>query len=439
MKIIVTIILFVMMSASSFSNGLSLNSIGPKALGMGGAMIGLADDYSAVYWNPAGITQLQNAQIAVFGTAIMPTGTYKFDKYQIDATTKSNQYISPSIMAYVPLLKGDLTIGLSMFVPAGLGAEWDGAELAVLGGGQEFKWSNELGVIDFSPVIAYKFNEKLSFGVAFNIHYGMLDMSRPVDMFDYTDPENPVPGEDRVMDSQYEESSTGMGYGVSIGVLYKATDYLSVGVSFKTKNTLSMTGDATNTAMPIFGQAMGVDIPLESELERDLSWPMWIGGGIAVKPMDKLTVTIDAQWSQWSDALTIMNTKYAGWPNMENPGQPAEEDIEMNWEDALQLRFGVQYEVSDKFALRGGLYHDPAPAPDESMNIIFPSNTYLGVTFGTSYKFTDAIAVDFGFEYLMGDDRDVPEYEDPEIKAMPGIHHMDILAFGIGVSYTFGK
>ncbi len=34
--------------------------LGSKALGMGGAFSGLADDYSAVYWNPAGLAQLSN-------------------------------------------------------------------------------------------------------------------------------------------------------------------------------------------------------------------------------------------------------------------------------------------------------------------------------------------------------------------------------------------
>ncbi|MCK5740694.1 MAG: outer membrane protein transport protein, partial [Chlorobi bacterium] len=364
MKIIVTIILFAMMSASSFANGLSLNSIGPKALGMGGAMIGLADDYTAVYWNPAGITQLENAQIGVFGTAILPTATYKYAAAGIDATSMSNQYISPSIMGYVPLLKGDLTIGVSMFVPAGLGIEWAGADLKNFSGQSqtEFKWSNEIGVINISPVIAYKFNEKFSVGAALNIHYGMFDMHRPMDLMN-----GAAPGQDGFMDTQYEESSTGMGYGVSLGALFKATDYLSVGVSFKTKNTLSMTGDANNPLMAAMG------LSADSEFERDLSWPMWVGGGIAVKPMDKLTVTLDAQWSQWSESMESIVTTYNDWVMQD--GNAVVETMHMNWEDALQLRFGVQYEVSDKFALRGGLYHDPAPAPDESMNIIFPSNT----------------------------------------------------------------
>jgi hypothetical protein len=37
--------------------------IGAKARGMGGAFIGLADDPSALYWNPAGLSQLEYPQI----------------------------------------------------------------------------------------------------------------------------------------------------------------------------------------------------------------------------------------------------------------------------------------------------------------------------------------------------------------------------------------
>ena len=33
----------------------SLDTIGTRAQGMGGAFVGVADDASAVYWNPAGL------------------------------------------------------------------------------------------------------------------------------------------------------------------------------------------------------------------------------------------------------------------------------------------------------------------------------------------------------------------------------------------------
>jgi len=53
-RVLIISILFSIAVFSLFANGLSLNSVGPKALAMGGAFIGQADDLSAFYWNPAG-------------------------------------------------------------------------------------------------------------------------------------------------------------------------------------------------------------------------------------------------------------------------------------------------------------------------------------------------------------------------------------------------
>src|ERR1035438_4473900 len=36
--------------------------IGPRAVAMGQAQVGLADDVYATYWNPAGLAQLQNRE-----------------------------------------------------------------------------------------------------------------------------------------------------------------------------------------------------------------------------------------------------------------------------------------------------------------------------------------------------------------------------------------
>ena len=51
----------------ALGNGFYTPGVGPRASAMGGAFIGLADDYSAVYWNPAGITQIQGMEVTVTG------------------------------------------------------------------------------------------------------------------------------------------------------------------------------------------------------------------------------------------------------------------------------------------------------------------------------------------------------------------------------------
>ena len=39
--------------------------VGVRAMGMGGAFVGVADDFTAMYWNPAGLAQMQRREVQV--------------------------------------------------------------------------------------------------------------------------------------------------------------------------------------------------------------------------------------------------------------------------------------------------------------------------------------------------------------------------------------
>ncbi|MFA6470387.1 MAG: hypothetical protein WCW35_15945, partial [Bacteroidota bacterium] len=39
------------------------NGVGSRALGMGNAYIGVSDDYSATFWNPAGLAQMRRLEV----------------------------------------------------------------------------------------------------------------------------------------------------------------------------------------------------------------------------------------------------------------------------------------------------------------------------------------------------------------------------------------
>jgi len=392
----------------TFGNGLSLNSIGPKALGMGGAFIGLADDYTAVYWNPAGITNLDKIQIAAFVTDVIPSSTYKYEAINIDAKSKSNHYISPNIAGYIPLMKGDLVVGLGAYVPAGLGTEWDGNDLKIMTGQTAYEWKTKIAVFDISPVIALRINEMISLGAALNIHYGMFDLKRY----------GPL---------QYDESSTGMGFGGSVGLLVKPGKLFSFGLSFKTENNIKFEGTAKNPALAI------VQAP-ESEFTRDVTWPTWFGGGIAFFPMENLTLAFDVQYSMWKNTEDSLITDYKS-PQWK--GALGKDTVmHLDWKNCMQIRFGAQYDLSKEFAIRLGYYYDPAPAPDNTLNILFPSQTYNTVTLGASYKLTNMFNIDFGVEYLMGQERTIAPSADPNFYGMPGKHNTNILAVSLGLCMT---
>ncbi len=431
-KFITILIAFCVVSAgTAFGNGLSLNNVGIKALGMGGAYIGVADDYSATYWNPAGLTQIKGAQIGLFTMDIMPTATYKYDAAGIDAQTDAMHYIGPSLMGYMPVLEGDLALGLGIYLPSGLGAKWNGDDLTALSGGpgaatpgKSFEWETRLGAYHFAPSVAYKINDMFSVGAALNVSYAFLEIKQPRDLLMQDSSGAIVPGQDRAVDSQYEEDGSGIGFGGTIGVMIKPHDKVNIGLTFRTENTVAMTGTAKLDAFKAYGKE-------ETDYERDLSWPMWFGGGIAVELMEDLIVALDLQYSQWSATQDEIATTYDKWGELMTPEQAA---IVLHWEDAMQIRFGIQYGVNEDLTLRAGYYNDPAPAPDETLNILFPSITNNAFTLGGSYNFGQ-FGVDVGLEYLMGEDRAVTASG----HNMPGTHGMNMFVWALGINYFFGK
>jgi len=434
-RIIFTLFISLLLSSSLFANGLSLNSIGTKATGMGGAFVGLANDYTAIYWNPAGLSG-QNSGVMVFATDIIPFASYKFDAYGVNAETKTNHYLGPNLFANYNM--GDLSLGLGLYVPAGLGAEWSGTDLVAFSGpenmpdgpnssyGNVFKWRSEIGVFSISPTVSYQITEQFSAGLAINIYYGMMDLERAMDVanLDTLDLAQDGPN-DNVVDKQYEETGSGLGYGFTLGLKYDVSEMISLGATFRSQSTISFEGTAKNSAFIPAGAE-------ETDYERDISWPVWVGVGVALRPMEALTITADAQYSQWSETGEEIETDY------KNPVWKAMLGAEggkmvMNWEDAIQYRLGMQYCASKDLAVRAGYYYDPAPAPDETVNILFPSSTNQALTAGLTYNL-NPISIIVAGEYLFGEEREI---EASALGNNPGVHQMDIAAFSVGINYFF--
>ncbi len=393
------------MTLGLHSNGLNLNGNGTKAISMGGAFIGLADDYSAVFWNPAGLTQMKEGQVAVFLTDIIPKGTYQFDLLGIDTQTESKHYPSGGLGYFKPLSK-KLVVGIYAHVPSGVGGTWKGDELAILSGGVPFDWSSQVGQISLSPAIAFKVSDQLSLGLAVNINYGLLKMKRPTDL------------------GQYEEDLNGIAFGATFGLMFKPSDKFSIGLSFKPPMKVKVKGDAMMPGAALFG------LPGTDEGERETTWPMWFGAGIALKPTDCLTVTVDAQYTNWKkmESIPISYTN-PGWIAFFEAGS----ELLLKWKDAVQWRFGLEYKVSENFALRGGFYTDPVVSPIDTHNILLPELGYNFITFGFGYK-KGKIKLDVGVEYGMGKDIEVGLFEADPNAGMPGIHGMDILVPNIALT-----
>ncbi|MGH9442990.1 MAG: OmpP1/FadL family transporter, partial [Thermoanaerobaculia bacterium] len=113
-------------AAPAFPSGFQVMTQGAKATGMGLAFAGIADDPSAIFYNPAGIAWQEHFS-GQGGFAVLGRFQGDFtgaDPYpgvgQNGSIDNTQQFLVPNLYLVVPLT-ADLNFGLAVDAPYGLG------------------------------------------------------------------------------------------------------------------------------------------------------------------------------------------------------------------------------------------------------------------------------------------------------------------------------
>ena len=419
-----------------FANGLNLNGFGARASGMGGAFVGLADDYTAVFWNPAGLALLKMPTFGLSGDVLMPSATYHFaNPPYADYTmkTKSKQYPA-GLLGYFQPIGENIVVGIGAYTLSGLGAAWDntGLEEALVAPYppaafypelEPTKWESFIGSITVAPSIAVKLSDMLYVGATMNINYGFFKLDQWGEYI-YTGPTAPgnLAAPLLINLGQRTLNVKGWGFGATFGVLVKPAEWISFGGTFRTESKIKLKGTTEIENIDLVG------LPIDSDTSMSVASPMWLAGGVALKPVEGLTLTFDAHYTNWGKlneiALTFADPAW-------DFALGDEATMLLNWQNKTQLRFGAEYDFGS-FAIRGGYYYDPAPAPDETLNILTPSFTFNSIAGGFSYK-SGNFKLDLALEYLKGKDRTVL----PSGENLPGVYQMHILVPMFSLSFGF--
>jgi long-chain fatty acid transport protein len=409
-RILLSVVLVALGGTFLPANGLYLNGSGSRAMGMAGAVISWTDDVSIFYFNPAGAANSKGTWISLFETNLIPSGSYAFSTYLINAETNSKVYPAGAL-GFVKPLSDKLTVGLGINTPSGTGASWDGEQLKAFSSFKAYTWDSFLAVINVSPLVAYKITDQLAVGASLNFNYGMMKIKRPGL-------------------GQYEESLTGTGFGATLGLQFKPTDKLAFGLSYKLPVSVTLKGDAKMSLAGLLGAAS------ESDITRKTKLPMWLGAGVSFRPLDKLLLAFDVNWTNWKklDKIPVEFSDATWTALMAHPVYKGafDQTLELKWKDCLQFRIGAEYALTPQWAVRLGYMRDPSPSPLETMNILLPQIPYNMFTLGAGYTGAK-LSANFALEILRGQDQTVPLIG----SKMPGVHGMDILVPSITLAYRF--
>ncbi len=452
------------------AGGLNLNDVGAKATSLGGAFRGLADDWSASFWNPAGIAYLEHSEINVTPYFTSPRPTYlpevlfgqEENLYEVGFKNGIKWYpddknpVRSNFSAFLKLdqLKG-LVPGIAFFIPYDIQYAWKLYE-PPLGYNPSVSLPSydhqiDLQVLDFHPTLAKELiADKLSLGAGVSIQFGDCLLRKlflvPNDSL------IPRPYENFPLDAKFQ--GDGWGVGFNIGLLLKLNPKVKVGVALRSPVEIELSGTSDLQVFLPENESLAQEVAEQSDYPDSLflggklntstvdeitfSLPADVGAGVSYQHSEKLMFTFDVSWTNWS-RLEELEARF-GWefPFAEGPEIVT---LPLKWEDVTRLSLGCEYRPSQKVALRGGYYFEPSPIPDNSLTPLFPdAGDKNGIGFGVELNL-GAFGLSYAHQYVDVKEREVKTLvdvnQDSQYDNLPGLYRMDSHASYFSLTYHF--
>jgi long-chain fatty acid transport protein len=414
--------------------GFSIKEQGAKAMGMANAFAAQADDPTALYYNPAGITALKGFQVNLGGLVIavpqtIYTGTTALSgSTAIDEKSKKDLFIAPTLYATYSLESMPLTFGLGINSIYPLAKSWDDSSAF-----RNQIQNISIKPINFQPTVAYRLDAlKLSVAAGIDVTHAIVSLQKTA----YTMTPS---GAEELGNLGVDGTSTDVGY--NVGAQWKPRNDLSFGIHYRSEITLHIKGDANFLATTQTGFIV-TQIPdqyngansrarITSTASTDITLPDSLTLAVAWKPVEKLTLEFDAERTGWSsfEKLDIHfdSNNLSAFNNNPSP---------KNWKDVWAYRFGAQYAVNKKLDLRAGYAYDETPIPDSTVGPELPDANRHNVTFGLGLH-NDFATLDLAYMWVHFVDRTSNNQDNVALTGQNGTFKSDAHLFGTSLTVKF--
>lgn len=266
----------------------SLSALGARALALGGAFTAIADDATAISWNPAGLATLEKRELLLVGNLRFVQPDPRFEDATFDfASVQVSRTASPITFAsfVMPMRIGGFSVATGIAYRAM--HDWTRAEelRTYYSNGTESAAIKERhartgGVYAFSPSVAVGVGRFLQVGATANVLTGQSDFQSTVTRSgSITSPGTTV-----------TRSSAGdyRGTALEAGVLVRPTRGTRVGL---------------RAALPYSRTSTSTSGSTSSTTRLDI--PMTFSAGFAVLPADGHVFAIDVRLEPWSKAQLL--------------------------------------------------------------------------------------------------------------------------------------
>ena len=353
---LVALVLLFLSAAPAYPAGFSIFAQGAKASGMGLAFTAVADDPSAVFYNPAGLGWQKHFSAQMGGSLLSKVdgefeGANPFPgtSFGVEEQHKTSFFL-PTFYAVMPLTS-TVNFGLGVFAPYGLGFRWADAEQF---SGRFIAQNAVIQSSDLNPVLSLQVSPTLSIaaGADYRLSKVTLERNRAA-INPFT--QSAVDVAHIKLNSELLDNH---GWGWNAGLLWKPIPQLSFGASYRSSIEVDYEGEGKFTQRPTgnaaFDAAVAASLPQgKQNVDVTIEFPASANLGLALNLPADFQLSLDADWTEWSsfDELFI---------DFENAAVP-DLDRLTRWEDSWAYRVGLEKKFG-AFAVRAGYYFVESPA-----------------------------------------------------------------------------
>lgn len=348
-----------------------------------------AEDASTAFYNPAGITQFKNQQMVIGADGIMTSFKFKgtiatngLGNVPMTATAQGGTFGLVPMLHYVAPISDKWGFGFSVDAPFGLKTDY--------GRSSPMRYAATLSsitVIDYSPSLAYQFNDSLSAGLGFDIQS--------------TDAEFDSVGAigSSATDTESINKASDTGYGYHLGGLYRFSPDTRVGLSYHSQVAHHLTG-SSSVIGPVATIINGG--PITSSATTNLMLPAYTSLGAYHKVNNDFALMGNINFTQWNSFKYLILKNVSGTVGGGLvPSQTIQVTIPEHYQNTWNVSVGADYFAMDNFKLRAGIGYDMTPVQNRYRNAALPDNDRYVFALGGHFQANKAIGLDAGWTHFL--------------------------------------
>jgi long-chain fatty acid transport protein len=360
----------------SFAGGFMVPHQTARGLGLANAVTAGVRDPSAVYYNPAALSE-------VSGNNFLMSGTYVNVVNSVENSGRSarNQHddsFLASLFANYHLPGTDIALGLGAYSPFGLQTNY--RENFTRFAAEQ----TELKTLYVTPAISWRPLKYLSAGAGVSWVHASGVFSRGLCLDPVSSCTAPLGLEGRL-----RLSDTTNAFAYNVGILVKPNGNFTIGLSYRSRVDLRFE-DADVKIGGAFSTATAkADV-------QPLPLPPVINAGIFWRISPDWGVEFVYEFTRWSE-LKNFTTTFSPVPIFLPLGAPLPGfKLPEDWKNTSTLRVGSSYALAKNWELRAGLTLEETPIPNKTLNPAIPGADLLTLNGGLGYRW-QSFSFDLGY------------------------------------------